>query len=127
MKPVLILLGLAFLVQFKINAPKSLATYHELYHSPQISTFISLKETLLKSMGPNDVIVIDSHEFDALRFMISQTAYTLRPECAEVGPSSAYCTRRKDWKNFVHPKSGNVWSIPIDTKLSSNPFFFEVK
>lgn len=111
MKPALVVLSCAFIVQFKFNSSKSLDHYHELYHSPKLSELNQLAEKVRAKVGPDDVIIIDEHEYDGLRFVLKNPVYTINPECGETGQISDYCIKRKDWQKSLAGQS-NVWSIP---------------
>jgi len=112
-KPIFAVLSITLILLFNQKVAPSLETYHELYATPKHSKFDPMIKLINEKTG-NDLLIIDRHEFDIIRFTRDSLSFTLKPECAEVGTDSEYCVNRKAWMNglMAQKHSKRVWWIP---------------
>ena len=109
----ILVLSLVFVVLFEVKSIPGLIHYHELYASPTHSKFDQIMK-IVREKADQQIVIIDRHEFDVLRFALGGMVYTYKSECGETGTASDYCLQRKSWKTSLNasPSHPKIWWIP---------------
>jgi hypothetical protein len=115
-------LSTVFLTLYCIRGTVEMNAVLDLFHTPRNSVTASWGDKI-KTLGLDDRILIDQHPYDGLRYVTKSEAYTLLPECGEVGEPSDYCkTRRAFGADLLEKQdfqfSGKIWWLPSQAEYA---------
>jgi hypothetical protein len=119
-----VIVAVAFCVVFVAHSKNEIVHFNELFHSPT-AILIQSTQQKLKALPQDERILIDRHEYNFIRFLVTEPTYTLEPECAEVGPASSYCVQRREW--VKKPHDSPFWWIPSAAEDEAQTAFAKKK